>query len=47
VVGVRGAILLMLLLALSAAGCVDNPAPSDSDQRGGFYGGISGGGTWR
>jgi len=47
VVGVRGAILLMLLLALSAAGCANNPAPSDGDKRGGFYGSISGGGTWR
>jgi hypothetical protein len=41
----RWPILLMLLLALSGAGCADNAAPSDSDGRGGFYGGVSGGGT--
>ena len=42
----RVAAVLMLLMALSAAGCVGDTAPSDSDKRGGFYGGISGGGTW-
>ena len=42
----RWPILLMLLLTLSAAGCADNAAPSDSDKRGGFYSGVSGGGTW-
>ena len=38
--------ILLMLLALSAASCADNAAPSDSDKRGGFYGGISGSGTW-
>ena len=42
----RVAAVFMLLMALSAAGCAGNTAPSDSDKRGGFYGGISGGGTW-
>jgi hypothetical protein len=37
--------LLGLLLALLAAGCADDRDASDSDKRGGFYGGVSAGGT--
>ena len=42
----RWFIRLGLLVALLVAGCADNAAPWDSDKRGGFYGGISGSGTW-
>ena len=38
--------LIGLLLSLLAAGCAANGESADSDKRGGFYGGISGGGTW-
>jgi hypothetical protein len=46
--------LLGLLVILMAAGCANsrdtsdanNRDTSDNDKRGGFYGGISGGGTW-
>jgi hypothetical protein len=38
--------LFGLLLALLTAGCAANGSVSDNDRRGGFYGGISGGGTW-
>jgi hypothetical protein len=41
----RWPVLLGLLLALSAAGCADDRAASDGDKRGGFYGGVSAGGT--
>ena len=34
-----------LLLSLLVAGCADTGASSDNDKRGGFYGGIIGGGT--
>lgn len=34
-----------LLLLLAVAGCTDTAAGSDSDKRGVFYGGISGGHT--
>jgi hypothetical protein len=40
------AALLALLVSLLMAGCADNGAASDNQRRGGFYGGISGGGTW-
>jgi hypothetical protein len=42
----RWPILLGLLMVLLAAGCADSSASPDSDKRGGFYGGVSGGGTW-
>jgi hypothetical protein len=38
--------LIGLLLSLLAAGCADSGAASDNDKHNGFYGGISGGGTW-
>jgi len=41
---IRWSILLGFLLALLVAGCVDSGNSSDSDRRGGLYGGISGGG---
>jgi hypothetical protein len=37
--------LLGFLATLLVAGCVNKDAASDNDQRGGFYGGISAGGT--
>jgi hypothetical protein len=37
--------LLGLLAALLAAGCAAKDTASDNDQRGGFYGGVSAGGT--
>jgi len=46
VVCARWPILLWLLVSLLSAGCADNGAASDNGKRGGFYGGISGGGTW-
>jgi catechol 2,3-dioxygenase-like lactoylglutathione lyase family enzyme len=42
----RWSILLGLLASLVAAACADSGASSDNDRRGGFYAGISGGGTW-
>jgi hypothetical protein len=41
----RWRVLLAFLLALFAAGCTDDRAASDSDKHGGFYGGVSAGGT--
>ena len=41
----RWSILLGLLASLLAAACADSGASSDNDRRGGFYGGISAGGT--
>lgn len=35
-----------LLLLLAVAGCADATAESDSDKRGVFYGGLSGGHAW-
>jgi hypothetical protein len=37
--------LLGLLAMLLAAGCANKDIASDNDKRGGFYGGISAGGT--
>ena len=39
--------VLGLLLCLLTSGCADSgSSTSDSDKRGGFYGGVSGGGSW-
>ena len=40
--------LIGLLLSLLAAGCAESEsgAASDNDKHSGFYGGVSGGGTW-
>ena len=38
-------LVLGLLAALLVAGCVNKNGASDNDQRGGFYGGVSAGGT--
>ena len=38
-------LLLALVATLLAAGCVNKEAAPDNDQRGGFYGGVSAGGT--
>jgi hypothetical protein len=43
--GARWPALLGLLLVLFAFGCADDRAASDGDKRGGFYGGVSAGGT--
>lgn len=43
---VRWPALCGLLASLLTAGCADSGAASDNDKRGGFYGGMSGGGTW-
>ncbi len=37
--------LLGFLLALLGSGCADDRADTDSDKRGGIYGGVSAGGT--
>ena len=37
--------LLGFLVTLLVSGCADKDIASDSDKRGGFYGGISAGGT--
>jgi hypothetical protein len=37
--------LLGLLLALLASGCAGDRSASDSDKRGGIYGGVAAGGT--
>ena len=37
--------VLGLLATLLVAGCVNNDVASDGDKRGGFYGGVSAGGT--
>jgi hypothetical protein len=37
--------LLALLATLLAGGCAGKDSASDNDQRGGFYGGVSAGGT--
>lgn len=42
----RWPVLLVLLLSLLAAGCANNDAASDNDNRGVFYGGVTGGGSW-
>jgi hypothetical protein len=34
-----------LVLSLLTAGCADSGSASDNDKRGGFYGGVSAGGT--
>ena len=44
--GTRWSVLLGLLASLLTAACADNGTASDNDKRGGFYGGISDGGTW-
>jgi len=38
--------VLGLLLCLLTSGCADSGSSSDNDKRGGFYGGVSGGGSW-
>ena len=38
-------LLFGLVATLLAAGCVNKDAAPDNDQRGGFYGGVSAGGT--
>ena len=38
-------LLFGLVATLLAAGCVNKDAAQDNDQRGGFYGGVSAGGT--
>jgi len=39
--------LLGLTLCLLSSACADSGgSTSDSDKRGGFYGGVSGGGSW-
>jgi hypothetical protein len=43
----RWFLVIGLLLSLSVAGCAADGGGSDTDKRGGFYGGITGGGTWR
>jgi len=40
-----GPLLLALVAALLAAGCANKDTASDNNQRGGFYGGVSAGGT--
>jgi hypothetical protein len=37
---------IVLLLVLLIAACASNGEASDSDKHSGFYGGISGAGTW-
>jgi hypothetical protein len=37
---------VVLLLALLTAACASTGQASDSDKQNGFYGGISGAGTW-
>ena len=39
-------VLTALVFALLVVGCAGSGSASDNDQHGGFYGGISGGGTW-
>jgi hypothetical protein len=39
-------LLIGVVLATLAHGCADIGTSSESDRRGGFYGGVSGGGTW-
>jgi hypothetical protein len=41
----RWSALLGLLLTLFAFACTDDRSASESDKRGGFYGGVSAGGT--
>jgi hypothetical protein len=38
--------LIGLLFLLLTAGCASNQPDADTDKRGGFYGGINGGGVW-
>jgi hypothetical protein len=42
---VLGLLAALLLAAQLVAGCVNKNGASDNDQRGGFYGGVSAGGT--
>jgi hypothetical protein len=37
--------VIALTLSLLAAGCADRDTTSDNDKHGGFYGGITAGGT--
>jgi hypothetical protein len=39
-------VLIGLVLLLLIAGCASNGPTADTDKRGGFYGGINGGGVW-
>jgi len=41
----RWPLLFGLVATLLAGGCANKDTTSDSDKRGGFYGGISAGGT--
>jgi hypothetical protein len=38
--------IIGILLLLVGEGCADTGASSDTDKRGTFYGGVSGGRTW-
>jgi hypothetical protein len=39
-------VLTALGFVFLAVGCAGSGTASDNDEHGGFYGGISGGGTW-
>ena len=39
-------VLVALLVSLLTASCTSNEPAADNDKRGGFYGGINGGGVW-
>ena len=38
--------LIALVLTLLAQGCANDGTATDNGKQGGFYGGVSGGGTW-
>jgi hypothetical protein len=38
--------LIGLLFCLLSASCANDEAAAGNDKRGGFYGGINGGGVW-
>ena len=39
-------VLTVLVFGFLVVGCAASDTASDNDKHGGFYGGISGGGTW-